>query len=107
MTAIMTTSIAAIIMTQRLSVRTTTASGTTPSGSGRRNGFDGSANGASRHEEEEVERHPADEEQPDRDGGDDERADRTVLERFCRVVRSYGRSDMLQFVGGGLMRLFD
>src|SRR5215472_16309535 len=95
-TAIMTTSIAAMTITQRSSVRMTTGSGTMPSGSGRCSGSDGSsANGTSRHEEEEIECHPANEEQRHGDAGDDERADRPVPERVGRFVRSDRRGDML------------
>src|SRR6266851_3741888 len=106
MTAIMMTSIDAMTMTQRFSLRTTTASGTMPSGSGRRSGFDdSSANGTSWQEEEEIERHPADEEQRHGDAGDHERADRAVPERFGRVVGSDRRGDMLRSTGGGLICL--
>src|SRR5271169_4920602 len=106
MTAIMTISIAAMIMAQRLSVRTTTVSGTMPSGSGRCSGFDGgSANGSSRQEEEEIERHPADEEQHHGDAGDGERADRSVLERRGRLVRADRCGDMLRQMGRGVMWL--
>src|SRR5271168_3217617 len=83
MTAIMTTSIAAMRMTQRFSLRATIDSGIKPSASGRCCGVSvRSANGTSRHEEEEIERHPTDEQQTDRDRRDDERADRAVLERL-------------------------
>jgi hypothetical protein len=100
MIAIMTTSIAAMTMSQRFSALATTCAGTTPSGSGRSSGFDdGSANGASRHEQEEVEGQPADEEQPDSDTGDDKGADRPIAERLRRLIRSYRCGDVIQ--GGG------
>jgi hypothetical protein len=50
----------------------------------------GSANGPSRQKEEEIERQPADEQQRHGDAGDDERANRSVLERLGRLVRSDG-----------------
>ena len=54
-TVIMIASIAAMRMTQCFSVRFTASSGTMPSGSGRRSGFDaGLANGTSRQKEEEI-----------------------------------------------------
>src|SRR6516164_1490314 len=97
MTAIITTSIVPIMMAQWLSVRATTSSGTTPSGSGRCSGFSGgSANGSSRQKEEEIERHPADKEQRHGDAGDDERTDRSVLERLGRLVRPDRRGDMFR-----------
>src|SRR5271156_3113652 len=102
MTVIITTSIAAMIMAQWLSVRVTTVSGTTPSGSGRCSGFDGgSANGSSRQKEEEIERHPADEQQRHGDAGDDERADRCVLERLGRPGRPDWRGETIMWRGGG------
>jgi hypothetical protein len=49
-----------------------TGSGTVPSDRGRCSGYDGSsANGTSRHEEEEVECKPTDKEYSHRDAGDD------------------------------------
>src|SRR4029077_5824118 len=97
-----------MIRTQRLSVRTTTSSGTTPSGSGFAIGFDeDSANGASRDEEEEIESHPADEEEADSDCGEDKRAHRPVLERFGGLARCYRSGDVLRFVGGRFMCLAD
>src|SRR5277367_6145085 len=106
MTAIMTTSIAAMMMNQRLSLRTTIDSGIKPSSSGRCCGcFGDSANGPSRHEEEEIECHPANEEQPDCDSRDDERANRAVLKRLGGIARTDGCGDMLPCMGGGMMWL--
>src|SRR6266436_1553211 len=95
-TAMKMMSIAAMIAIQCSSVRTTTGSGTTPSGSGRCSGFVGcSANGTSRHKEEEIEKHPANEEQPDGNAGDDEGADRSLPERLSGFVRADRRGDVL------------
>src|SRR6516162_5165663 len=106
MTAIITTSIAATIMAQCLSVRVTTTSGTTPSGSGRCSGFPGgSANGPSREKEEEIERHPADEQQRHRDAGDDQRPDGSIPQRSRRLVSPDWCCDMLRQVRSGVMGL--
>jgi hypothetical protein len=102
----MMTSIAAMTMTQRFSVRVTTSSGTMPSGSGRCSGFaSGSANGASRQKEEEIEGEPADEQQRHGDAGDDQRADRSIPKRLGRSVRSDRCGDILRPVSGGVMCL--
>jgi hypothetical protein len=54
-TAIITTSIVTMTISQCFSVRATTCAGTMPSGSGRLSGFDdGSANRASRHKQEDA-----------------------------------------------------
>jgi hypothetical protein len=56
MMAIMKPSIVAMAMSQRFSVRATISPGTMPSEGTRSNGSDGaSANGTSRHEQEEIE----------------------------------------------------
>src|SRR5271166_802036 len=104
MIAIMTMSIVSMTMSQCFSVRATTCAGTMPSGSGRSSGFDdGSANGASRHEQEEIESQPADEEQPDGDAGDDECADRPVAERLRRLIRSDRCGDVIRRGGSGVV----
>jgi hypothetical protein len=101
MTTIITTSIVAIVITQYFSVRMTTGSGTTPSGSGWRSGFDvSSANGTSRQEQQEVEGQPSDEEQPNRDGGDKKRADRPVPQRLGRFPCSDRSGDVFRSVRG-------
>src|ERR1700719_1490322 len=78
---IMTASMVPIRMNQCRSVRATSCSGMTPSGSGRSSGFSISANGPSRHEQKEIEGEPADEEQRDRNAGDDEGPRCAALER--------------------------
>src|ERR1700730_10231295 len=106
MIAIMTTSIAAMIMNQRFSVRATTSSGTMPSGSGRRCGYeDCSPNRASRHEQEKIEHQPSDEQKPDTDAGDDVRANRSVTERLRRLVRAGRLIDGTRRMRGGLFWL--
>src|ERR1700758_2743554 len=80
MTTIMTASIVAMRTSQRFSVRATSCSGMIPSGSGL-GGFVMSANGSSRHEQEEIEREPPDEEQRHGNAGEVKRAVRAMLER--------------------------
>jgi len=102
--AIMTTSIATMTMSQRFSVRATISSGTMPPVSCRRSGFDdGSSNGASRHEQEEIEGQPTDEEQPDGSAGDNKRADRPLAECLRRLIRSDRRGDVLGRVRSGVV----
>jgi hypothetical protein len=79
-------------MIQRFSVRATTCGETMPSGNGPGGRVEEeSANGASRHEEDEIEGQPADQQQPDGDAGDDQRTGRSVAEgsrRLARIDRS-------------------
>src|SRR5258708_31703552 len=83
MTTNMMSSMAAIILIHRFSVRATTSAGTIPSGSGAANGFVGdSATRASRHEQEEIKGEPTDQQKPDRDAGDHQRAQRALPERL-------------------------
>ena len=78
-----------MMMSQRFSVRATSSSGTIPSGSGRGIELDRlSANGAPRHEQEEIEREPTHEEQRRRNAGNEECAARPVPERFRYRVPS-------------------
>src|SRR5260370_27310674 len=96
-TVIITPSIAATIATQRSSVRTTTGSGTMPSGSGHSSGLERrSTNRTSRHEKEQIECHPTDPEQPDGNAGDDQRAAPSVPPRLGGLVRSDRRGDVLR-----------
>jgi hypothetical protein len=98
---IMMVSIASMTVTQCSSVRMTTGSGTVPSRRGRCSGSVGSsANGTSRHEEEEIECKPADKEYSYGDAGDHQRAHRPILECLGRFFRSYRCGDMLWQMGG-------
>src|SRR6202030_3113120 len=101
----MTASIPSMTATQRFSIRVIASSGIIPSGSGRCSGFvPVSANGASRYEQEEIKREPADEEQSDRYAGENERAAWAMLQAFrCRLRRHRLRHPAPP-AGAGVMR---
>src|SRR4051794_37650530 len=103
-TAIITTSIATMTPSQRLSVRATTSAGTMPSGNERWRGSGCvSANGTSRQEQEEIEGEPDKENDRHCDSRNKQRAARTVLERLLRCVRIDRRGDVLGQSSGRVM----
>src|SRR5215831_9512550 len=102
------TSIPSMMKSQRFSVRSTSSSGTIPLGRGRSSGLeDSSANGTSRHEEEEIKEEPADEQQPHRDGSEQQRAAWAVLERLRGGLRSDWSRHVLRQMSRGPMRRID
>src|SRR5258706_4881420 len=105
MMAIITASMASMMVTQRFSVRAISSSGMIPSSHGGRSGWvRSSANRASRHEKEEVEEQPADEQQPHRYAGQQKRPARTVFQRCGGRFRIDRRGDMIGRGGRGRTR---
>src|SRR5262245_31611978 len=105
MIAIMAASMMSMVTSQRLSVRAICSSEISPSGSGRVSGLSMvSANGASRHEQEEVEEQPADKEQAHRDAGEEERAARALFQRGRNSVRVDRHRDIFLRDGRRRMR---